>query len=150
MIGTWILWGLVMLLFVVAGTWLTSKGWLLTSLIAWLIWLAIPAALWLYSYCRYLWLRWTIRYRLTTYRFYHEKGLLRHRTDCIEVIDIDDIDFEQNLWERLVGVGTVHIRSSDPSNPVLALPGLENAHVAFEKIDSARRDERIRRGLNLV
>ncbi len=61
----------------------------------------------------------TIKYELTTHQFYHEVGIFRRVRDVIEVIDIDDLKLERTLWDRVVngGVGTVVIRSADPSNP---------------------------------
>ena len=59
----------------------------------------------------------TCKYRLTSQRFIHESGLLKRVTDRIEVIDIDDVSFEQRIVERIVGVGTVKVKSSDRSHP---------------------------------
>ena len=42
-----------------------------------------------------------IRYRLTNQRFFIERGILYRVTERIEVIDIDDLQFEQNLVERM-------------------------------------------------
>ena len=59
----------------------------------------------------------SVHYLLTTQRFIHETGILRRVNDRIELLDMDDITFEQGLLERLVGVGTIRIASqrSQPS-----------------------------------
>ncbi len=44
-----------------------------------------------------LYRKMNVSYRLTTQRFFHESGILRRITDRIEVIDMDDITFEQPL-----------------------------------------------------
>ena len=90
-----------------------------------------------------------VRFRLTTQRFFHESGILRRVTDRIEVIDMDDITFEQGLLERFLGVGTIHITSSDRTHPALVLVGIDNVKDVAAKIDQARRDERVRRGLHI-
>ncbi|RMG05074.1 MAG: hypothetical protein D6741_00065 [Planctomycetota bacterium] len=149
MIGTWILLGLLTLVFIVAGFWMIQKEWIPGTFITWVILLAIPLLLWIYFGCVYLWRRWTIRYRLTTYRFYSEKGLLRHTVDTLEVIDINDMKLSRTLWERILGIGTIILMSNDASDPELHVVGIDNPKEAFDKIDTARREEHIRRGLKL-
>lgn len=88
-----------------------------------------------------------IRYRLTNQRFFIERGILRRVTDRVEVIDIDDMQYAQNLIERLFDVGSLTLTSSDRDLPRFWLQGIEHvAHVA-DLIDQARRAERNRRGL---
>ncbi|GAB6166808.1 hypothetical protein JCM19992_28080 [Thermostilla marina] len=149
MTGTWILLGLLTLAFIVAGFWMIQKEWIPGTFITWVILLAVPLLLWIYFGCVYLWRRWTIRYRLTTYRFYSEKGLFRHTVDTLEVIDINDMKLSRTLWDRILGIGTIILMSNDASDPELHVVGIDNPKEAFEKIDTARREEHIRRGLKL-
>lgn len=93
--------------------------------------------------------RLTVRYRLTTFRFFHELGLLSRFANRIEVIDIDDVNVRQGLVERLFGVGTIHISSSDKTDPELDLPGIDDARQVADLIDGTRRAERHRRGLHI-
>lgn len=93
--------------------------------------------------------RMSVSYRLTNHRFFHERGILRRITDRIEVIDMDDITCEQGIVERMLGVGTVRISSSDRSHPELKLPGIDNVKQVAEQMDSLRRAERMRRGLHI-
>ena len=105
-----------------------------------------------------LWHRLTVSYRLTSYRLFHEKGLLNRTRDRIEVIDIDDVTLTQGLVERMFNVGTIHILSSDESlknekvpahDGKLAMPGIEDARAVADLIDNTRRAERNRRGVFL-
>lgn len=116
----------------------------------WAVLLGIVALLWIYHLLLYLYRRYTVSYRVTTYRFYNEAGLLFRRVNAMEVIDIDDMSLEQNLLERMVGVGRVVLRTKDPSDPFFVISGLKDPQIAFQKIDGARRDERIRRGINIA
>jgi membrane protein YdbS with pleckstrin-like domain len=93
--------------------------------------------------------RMTVRYRLTTFRFFHDTGLLSRAGNRVEVIDIDDVTVHQGLIERMLGVGTILIRSSDATHPELKLPGIEDAKQVADLIDGTRRAERQRRGLHL-
>lgn len=117
--------------------------------IAWLAWLAVSALLWGGFGCLLAYRKLTCKYRLTTQRFIHESGLLKRVTDRIEVIDIDDVSCEQQVIERVVGVGTIKILSSDRSHPVLVMRGIEKVKEVASLIDDLRRKERRRRGLHI-
>jgi len=115
-------------------------------------WVRIPAAacvmlLWLAVAISMLRRRLGIRYRLTNQRLFIEKGILRRVTERIEVIDIDDLQFEQNLVERLFDVGSITLTSTDRSVPKFWLQGIEHVQEVSDLIDQARRAERNRRGL---
>jgi uncharacterized membrane protein YdbT with pleckstrin-like domain len=94
-----------------------------------------------------LYRRMSVRYRLTTFRFFHETGILSRNRNRIEVIDINDVTLAQGLIERMFQVGTIHIQSSDVTHPNLYLPGIENVAAVTDLIDNTRRAERQRRGL---
>jgi hypothetical protein len=72
----------------------------------------------------------------------------RH-TRRIETIDIDDVSFQQGLLDRLLGVGTIVIHSSDRTDPVMVLSGIDRVQQVANRIDEARRAERVRRGLHI-
>jgi len=94
-----------------------------------------------------LYRRLSVRYRLTTYRLFHDTGLLSRIGNRVEVIDIDDVTVRQGLIERMFGVGTIVIQSSDATHPQLSLPGIEDARPVADLIDATRRAERQRRGM---
>jgi membrane protein YdbS with pleckstrin-like domain len=94
-----------------------------------------------------LYKRLTVRYRLTTFRLFHESGLLSRKRDRIEVIDINDVTLSQRIIERMFNVGTIHIDSSDKSHPDFDMPGIENVRYVADLFDNTRRAERERRGL---
>ncbi len=142
MMGNWILGGVLSLCLLILGVWVWN------SLVWWGVVVAL-AALWLYLGFLLFSRRLGVHYRLTSQRFFHEKGILRHTTDLIEVIDMDDITFDQSLIDRMTGVGTIHIVSSDRSHPELTINGIENVKDVAEKMQTARHAERQRRGLHI-
>src|SRR5688572_1043531 len=71
-----------------------------------------------------LYQRWSVRYELTTYRLFHERGFLKRTRDRIEVIDIDDVTLTQGPIERMLNVGTIVVRSSDTTSPTLQMVGI--------------------------
>ena len=141
MIGTWILSGLISLVAVVLAAYFKLSGtyWLLIFVGIVLVWVAGAATL--------AYRKLNVGYRVTSQRLVHESGILRRVTNRIEVIDMDDITFEQGFVERLVNVGSIRIDSSDRSHPVFWLRGIEDVRNVASLIDNARRDERSRRGL---
>lgn len=150
MIGLFLLTGA----FVALGIWLRQKEWMPEGW-AGIIWgalMAIPLVCWVWFGCIYVYRVWTIKYRLTTYRFFHEEGIFRRVKDVIEVIDIDDIKLERTLWDRIFngGVGTVTISSTDSTHPDLELRGLEDPERVFASIDEVRRKQRTERGLKSI
>ena len=70
-------------------------------------------------------------------------------TDRIETIDMDDIAFVQGPVERVLGIGSIKVTSSDRTHPELHLIGIENVQHVAEMIDNARRAERLRRGIHI-
>jgi membrane protein YdbS with pleckstrin-like domain len=143
MIGLWIVGGVVTLAALVAGVvWGFGKtGW-------WVI-LAAILLLWLWLLVTYLQRRLGVRYRLTSQRFFHESGILRHVIDRVEVIDIDDVTCTQGPIERLLGIGTMRLSSSDRTHPELVIHGIEDVNRISGMVDDARRRERVRRGLHI-
>jgi len=143
MMGSWALGvlltiGLLVLAAVVGG-----------GAVLWWIVLGAVVVLWAYLVVVYARRRLGVHYRLTSQRFFHEKGILVHRTDLIEVIDMDDIAYSQTIVDRLLGVGTIRIASSDRSHPDLVIPGIANVRDVAAKLHEARHAERIRRGLHI-
>jgi uncharacterized membrane protein YdbT with pleckstrin-like domain len=144
-----------MIEWVVGAALLTVVGVVVVALLgsgaAW-FWLTVGVlAVWAILGLIVLYRRLTVRYQLTTFRLFHETGLLSRTRDRIEVIDIDDVTLTQGLIERMLDVGTIHIRASDVSlrDGKLLMPGIEEAKRVADLIDNTRRAERERRGLFL-
>jgi membrane protein YdbS with pleckstrin-like domain len=111
--------------------------------------LIIIAVAWLILGMFYGARRFGIHYELTSQRFVHQTGLLARRTDRIEVIDIDDVSFYQGPVQRILGIGTIDIASSDRSHPVVRMPGIADVKRVAGMIDDVRRRERKRRSLHI-
>ena len=143
MIPIWIGAGLITLLVIIGAIAIgfSATMWLWIFLGIFLAWLGLLFRLW--------YKRLDVKYRVTTQRLFHEKGILRRATDRVEIIDIDDVRFEQGLVDRFTGVGKIRITSSDRTDPELVMFGIENAKEVADKIDKARRKERVRRGLHI-
>jgi uncharacterized membrane protein YdbT with pleckstrin-like domain len=111
--------------------------------------LIIVGVAWLILGMIYAARRFGIQYELTSQRFIHQTGLLARRTDRIEVIDIDDVSFYQGPVQRMLGIGTIDIVSSDRSHPVVKMPGIADVKRVAGMIDDVRRKERKSRSLHI-
>ncbi len=143
MIGAWCLCAAVSIVLLLIGFFWVRTAWL------WLVLLLVIIGFWGYNLIVLVHRRMSVSYLLTNQRFIHESGILRRVTDRIEVIDIDDITFEQGVVERVMGVGTIKIASSDHTHPELMLYGIESVSQVSGLIDDTRRAERRRRGLHI-
>jgi membrane protein YdbS with pleckstrin-like domain len=143
MIGAWVAAAAFTLLALIVGfiAKFQSQGWWIT--------LGTIAAVWIFLILRLLYMQYTVHYTLTNQRFVHERGLLWRQVDRIETIDIDDVTFQQGPVQRMLGVGTVQLHSSDQTTPEFQLIGIENVRDVAAKIDEARRKERRKRGVHI-
>lgn len=141
MVGMWVVMALVTVAIIAAAVLFEP----LTFLIA----AGLIVAMWLVGGFAYLWRRLGIHYELTTQRFIHKKGVLTRHTDRIEVIDINDVSYRQGPIERILGVGTIVITSSDQSHPELTMVGIDEVTRIAGLIDDVRRKERRKRSLHL-
>lgn len=138
------------------GSWLAAAAVTIVAIVAsvllpwpatWLAALVVVGVLWLVLVVYFFWERFSVDYTLTTQRLLHRRGIFRQVTDRIEVIDIDDVQFTQGFVERMFGVGTIRLLSSDTSDPTLVLRGIADVPRISNLIDNARREERRKRGL---
>ncbi|HZN64795.1 MAG TPA: PH domain-containing protein [Tepidisphaeraceae bacterium] len=75
-----------------------------------------------------------VRYCISNYRIDYERGLLGKKIDTMELWHVDDINFRQSFFDRLMGVGTIVVFSDDQTTPNLELKGLPNPREIFEKL----------------
>ena len=88
--------------------------------------------------------RLTLRYRLTNHRLFTERGLLSREHDEIELIRVDDVSVRQNVLQRLFGVGTIKVLSTDASSPVLVMEGIASPLEVKEQLRLQVRARRAR------
>lgn len=141
MLGVWVMLGGLTLLALLVGSLQLRQPW------QWGVLLGVVALGWLAGLAVLVSRRIGVRYRLTTQRLFHEKGILRRTIDRIELIKVDDVTSEQGLFDRLMDIGSIRIRSSDRTDPDFWIRGIEKAREVATEIDRARRAEQVRRGL---
>lgn len=85
------------------------------------------------------------RYALSEDRLFLSEGFLNIKDDEILLYRVRDIDSSRNLWQRICGVGTVTVMSSDKSMPILVLKNVKNPIAVKELIHKQVEEMKIRR-----
>lgn len=145
MFGTW-LFSIVITIGIIVGSYFLRDQ----VPYIWYICGGVILAWWLCVLLVYAYRRLGYSYELTSLRFVHQKGILIRRTDRIDVIEIDDVMFTQGIVERMLGVGSIKLTSSDKSHPELWLRGIDKVQDISNLIDNARLKLRQRRSIVAV
>ena len=85
------------------------------------------------------------RYSLSEDRLFVSEGFLNIKDDEILLYRVRDIDTSRSLWQRLFGVGTVAVASSDKSMPNLALKNIKDPIFVKELIHKQVEETKIKR-----
>jgi hypothetical protein len=86
-------------------------------------------------------------YILTNERIKVVHGMLSRRIENYELIRIQDIDYKQNVSERVLGIGDIFIRGQDKSSPEIVLRNVAKVEEVYETLRRAWMDARKKHGL---
>ena len=86
-----------------------------------------------------------IRYQLSNERLIVEHGFIGRRTEEIDLYRVNDVGVEQNVLERIVGIGDVRIETTDATSPTHQLLNVPDPDRVKDLIRAAARSERQRR-----
>ena len=85
------------------------------------------------------------RYALSEDRLFISVGLLSIKDDEVLLYRVRDIDTSRTLWQRIFGVGTVTVMSSDKSMPNMVLKNIKDPVRIKELIHEQVEEMKIRR-----
>lgn len=85
------------------------------------------------------------RYSLSEDRLFISVGFLNIKDDEILLYRVRDIDTSRSLWQRLFGVGTVTVMSSDKTMPTLVLKNIKDPVFVKELIHKQVEEMKIKR-----
>ena len=85
------------------------------------------------------------RYALSEDRLFISVGLLNIKDDEVLLYRIREIDTVRTLWQRLFGVGTITVMSSDKSMPTLMLKNVKDPVFVKELLHHQVEEMKIRR-----
>jgi hypothetical protein len=86
-------------------------------------------------------------YEITTERIKIISGMIARNIENFELIRIQDIDFKQNVGERIFGLGDITVRGHDPSDPTIILRNISKPEEVYELLRKGWLDARKRYGL---
>ncbi len=85
------------------------------------------------------------RYSLSEDRLFYERGLLNLKADEVLLYRVQDLELTMTLGQRIFGVGTVCVHSSDKSIPHLDLKNVKNPREVKELIHRSVEEAKNRR-----
>ena len=112
--------------------WLNA-GWFAACIVI----IPIPIAIW-----KFIELRNT-SFSLSTQRIKIETGVLSKQYDQVELYRVKDTILNRTLIQRMLGLGTIKMITSDPSQPELSFPSIPDAEQVRELV--RQNVERMRR-----
>ncbi len=86
-------------------------------------------------------------YQITSERIKIVSGLLSRHVENYELIRVQDIDYKQGLFERLLRIGDITIQGQDASEPVITLRNISQPERVYEVLRRAWLAARKRHGL---
>ena len=90
------------------------------------------------------------RYGLSKGRLFLSVGLLSVRDDEVLLYRVRDLTVKRSLWQRLFGVGTVIVKSSDKTTPTLILKNIKDPmmvkELLYQHVEEAKDKRRVRVG----
>ena len=85
------------------------------------------------------------RYSLSEDRLFISEGFLNIKDDEILLYRVRDIDTSRTLWQRIFGVGTITVMSSDKTMPNLVLKSIKDPLFVKELIHQQVEETKIKR-----
>ena len=89
------------------------------------------------------------RYALSEDRLFVSVGFLNIKDDEILLYRVRDIDTQRSLWQRIFGVGTVTVVSSDKTMPNLVMKNVKDPVFVKELLHRQVEEMKIRRRVRL-
>lgn len=89
------------------------------------------------------------RYALSEDRLFLSVGFLSIKDDEILLYRVRDITTSRSIWQRLFGVGTVTVMSSDKTMPTLQMKNIRNPVAVKEMLHNQVEEMKIRRRVRL-
>ncbi len=131
-------WSLVCVAAGALAIFLNMMDWGIPGWILGLLWLVgVPGIAW--TYLNHI----THKFKVTRRRVETEHGVIAKKIDSLELWRVLDVQYEQNLIDRMFGIAKIKLIGTDQTDPVLELHGLDNHRQLFEKLRDAVQDARL-------
>jgi hypothetical protein len=87
------------------------------------------------------------RYTLTTHRLKVESGMVRKKSESLDVWRVKDVSVKKSMTQRTRKCGDVEIISADSSTPMVTLTWIQNPEEVAEQIRQVAREARKQHGV---
>jgi membrane protein YdbS with pleckstrin-like domain len=87
------------------------------------------------------------RYKISRRLIEREFGILVKRVDSLDLGRVRDVELSQSLFQRVIGVGTIDVFSSDKTDPLMRIECLPNPRPVYEQLRDAMIEISQRRGI---
>jgi membrane protein YdbS with pleckstrin-like domain len=87
------------------------------------------------------------RFRITNDRIEVTHGVFSRSVFNLDLWRVQDLGYHQNLIQRILGLGRVHVLSSDKDTPTVSIGPLRRAHELYTELKGAQLDADRRRGV---
>ncbi len=77
------------------------------------------------------------KYKLTADRLFIETGFFSTHYEEVVLYRVRDISLSRNLWQKLCGVGTITVQSSDATLPTLVVKNVKRSYDVKELLHSS-------------
>ncbi|HYF48565.1 MAG TPA: PH domain-containing protein [Planctomycetota bacterium] len=89
----------------------------------------------------------SLKYKITNRLIEREQGIIFRRVDALDLARVKDVQLSHSLIDRMIGVGTIEIYSSDSSDPQLKLEAIPQPRPVYEALRDAVIEISQRRGI---
>jgi membrane protein YdbS with pleckstrin-like domain len=89
----------------------------------------------------------SLRYKITSRLIEREQGIVFRRVDALDLARVKDVELSQTLIQRMVGIGTIEVFSSDKTDPIMFIEALPNPRPVYEQLRDAVIEISQRRGI---
>ena len=88
------------------------------------------------------------KYSLSEDRLFRETGLLNLNEEEVLLYRVRDVSLSRSLWQRIFGVGTITVHSSDKTSPTLEIINVKDSksvkELIFTNVEKAKEERRMR------
>ncbi|OPZ22901.1 MAG: Bacterial membrane flanked domain protein [candidate division BRC1 bacterium ADurb.BinA364] len=88
-----------------------------------------------------------LRFELTTQRLLKKIGVFARRTDVLEIYRVKDISMTESIFERMFGLGTIVLNTSDQTTPIVKLQSIKDPRDLVDKIRHNVERRRVEKGV---
>lgn len=87
------------------------------------------------------------KYSLTKDRFFKETGLFNTSEDQTQLYKVNDITMKRTFFQKLLGLGTVILITSDPTNPTVEIENIPDprniSELLNELVDKEKKERNV-------